>query len=164
MRRTPFFLVAVGVWLLDQSTKMLAVQTLPLNISVPVTDFFSLTHVHNTGAAFGVMPGNNWAFVALTAAVLAVLAFLHGRLTEGGATAEYALAFLWGGAVGNLTDRLLRGSVVDFLDFHLRENHWPAFNAADSAICVGVALLLLEGFFEKHLETVHVPDGRHPPR
>jgi signal peptidase II len=140
--------VAAAVYALDQLTKTLVIGRMPLNTTRELVPFFSLTHVQNTGAAFGIYQDGNLFFIITTVFVLGVLAFLHKKLVAGPALNAWGVALLWGGALGNLTDRLRLGAVTDFLDFHLGDWHWPAFNVADSAICVGVGLLILTGFRE----------------
>jgi signal peptidase II len=140
---------AVAVVALDQTTKFLALERLFEGDPVPVIKgFFSLTLVHNRGLAFGMlgaMPAEwRWVVALLSVAALTILAVIGARLLpSGGAFARLALGLIFGGAVGNLIDRWRFGAVVDFLDFYWRGYHWPAFNVADSAITVGVAVLAL---------------------
>lgn len=137
------------VMILDQAAKWLALRRLPPGVPVTVIDgVFSLTLVMNPGLAFGMLstvPGGwRWVVALLSIAALAVLATLASRLLpEGGVVAAIAIGMIFGGAAGNLIDRGRFGAVVDFLDFYWRGWHWPAFNVADSAISVGVALLAL---------------------
>jgi signal peptidase II len=137
------------VLILDQAVKWVALHRLPPGVPVGVIDgFFSLTLVMNPGLAFGMLgsvpPGWRWVVALLSVAALAVLAMLATRLLpEGGRIAAAAIGMIFGGAAGNLIDRARFGAVVDFLDFYWRGWHWPAFNVADSAISVGVALLAL---------------------
>jgi signal peptidase II len=138
--------VAWVILILDQATKMLVVHEIPLHESISIAPFFSLTHVRNTGAAFGMFAGGNLFFIVISFVILAVLGVLHRSFLSQGMTAAWGLALVWGGAVGNLIDRLFRGSVVDFLDFFWGTWHWPAFNVADASICVGTGLLILSGF------------------
>ncbi len=140
---------AVVVLIVDQITKLLALDRLAPGVPVRVIDgFFSLTLVMNPGLAFGLLagipPAWRWVVALLSMGALAVLAMVGIRLlAEGGWPARLALGLIFGGAVGNLIDRGRFGAVVDFLDFYWRGYHWPAFNVADSAISVGVALLAL---------------------
>ena len=140
---------AVVVLILDQATKAVALQRLLPGTPVRVVDgFFSLTLVMNPGLAFGMLSSTptawRWIVALLSMAALAALAAVGIRLLpSGGWMTRVALGFIFGGAVGNLIDRGRFGAVVDFLDFHWRGYHWPAFNVADSAISVGVALLAL---------------------
>ncbi len=142
--------VAVLVLLLDQATKFLALARLLPGHPVSVIDgLFSLTLVLNPGLAFGMLGATpaawRWVVAVLSMGALTVLAVLGARLLPaGGRLTELALGLVFGGAVGNLIDRGRFGAVVDFLDFYWRGYHWPAFNVADSAISVGVALLALQ--------------------
>jgi len=137
------------VLILDQAVKWLALHRLPPGVPVTVIDgFFSLTLVMNPGLAFGMLgtvpPGWRWAVALLSLLAVGVLATLATRLLpEGGKVAAVAIGMIFGGAAGNLIDRARFGAVVDFLDFYWHGWHWPAFNVADSAISVGVALLAL---------------------
>ena len=131
---------------LDQVSKVVVERLLPLSHSVPLLPCFALTHVQNTGAAFGIFAQSNKLFIGLTVVILALLVKMHKELTTQGAWARVGIAFVWGGALGNLVDRLRNGAVTDFLDVYWKSWHWPAFNVADSAITVGVSLLLLQNF------------------
>lgn len=141
-------LVLTLILVLDQGTKIIVDRTIPLHHSIPVIDnLFNLTHIRNTGAAFGILAGRRgWVrssfllFFSLVAMVFIVV--LLRRLPENEKTLTIALSFILGGAIGNLLDRLLYGEVIDFLDFYWSRYHWPAFNAADSFITVGVILTL----------------------
>ncbi|HEU4440366.1 MAG TPA: signal peptidase II [Methylomirabilota bacterium] len=141
---------ALAVLILDQVTKYWALHRLPPGIPRPVLDaFFSLTLVMNPGLAFGMLAGMpagwRWLVALLSIGALAILAMVGLRmLSGGGRLTPFALGMIFGGAVGNLIDRARFGAVVDFLDFYWRGYHWPAFNVADSAITVGVALLALQ--------------------
>lgn len=141
--------LAAVVLLLDQASKLAVLASLaPYQDVVTLTPFFNLVHVHNPGAAFSFLADQGgWQrffFIGLTVVVAAViLRLLHkaaGRPLFCG-----ALALVLGGALGNLIDRLAYGHVIDFLDLHAGGWHWPAFNVADAAISVGVALLILDG-------------------
>jgi len=140
---------ALVVLVLDQITKLLALERLEPAIPIRVFDgFFSLTLIMNPGLAFGMLSSTptawRWIVALLSIGALAVLASVGIRLLPtGGWTTRIALGFIFGGAAGNLIDRARFGAVVDFLDFYWRDYHWPAFNVADSAISVGVALLAL---------------------
>ena len=142
-------LTALAVLILDQLTKLLAVERLVLGVPVSVVDgFFSLTLIMNPGLAFGMLSSMptawRWVAAGLSMAALAVLTAVGARLLpSGGWMTRLALGLIFGGAVGNLVDRGRFGAVTDFLDVYWRGYHWPAFNVADSAISVGVALLAL---------------------
>ncbi len=140
----------IGVLLLDQWTKSLIVQKLPLYERVEVIPgFFNLTHVRNTGGAFGIFGGEKGGlgsilFVVVSFLAIGAIVFLFLRIKENERMLAIAFSLILSGAAGNLIDRLRYGEVVDFLDFHLFTSHWPAFNVADSAICVGIGLMALE--------------------
>ena len=146
---TPAAFTALVVLVLDQLTKAWALEALVPGRPVPVMDgFFSLTLVMNPGLAFGMLSttpaGWRWMVAMLSIGALTVLAVVGLRMLPGGGRlTPLALGLIFGGAVGNLIDRGRFGAVVDFLDFYWRGYHWPAFNTADSAITVGVAMLAL---------------------
>ena len=143
------FALAGAVVALDQVSKVIALDRLPLGVPVKlVDDLLSLTLVMNPGLAFGLLGtvprGWRWVVAALSLVALAVLARVALRvLPTGGVFGVLAVGLIFGGAVGNLIDRARFGAVVDFVDVHWNAWHWPAFNVADSAISVGVALLAL---------------------
>jgi signal peptidase II len=140
-------LLAGAVVALDQISKAIVLDRLPLGVPISVVDgLLALTLVLNPGLAFGLLggvpPAWRWTVAALSLVALAVLARVALRvLPAGGWTGRLAVRLIFGGAVGNLVDRARFGAVVDFVDVHWRGWHWPAFNVADSAITVGVALL-----------------------
>jgi signal peptidase II len=142
-------ITAALVLVLDQLTKVAALARLVPGMPVDVVEgFFSLTLVMNPGLAFGMLSTTptawRWVVALLSMGALAVLGVVGARmLPAGGWVTKLALGLIFGGAVGNLIDRARFGAVVDFLDFYWRSYHWPAFNVADSAISVGVALLAL---------------------
>jgi len=140
----------IGILLLDQWTKSMVVQRLPLYQRVNVIQgFFNLTHVRNTGGAFGIFGGEKGGlgsilFVVISLVAIGAIVFLFLKIKENEKTLALSFSLILSGAVGNLIDRLRYGEVVDFLDFHLSTYHWPAFNVADSAICIGIGLMALE--------------------
>lgn len=155
MRYVVFFIAAGVVLLVDLATKSAVMSAFSLHESIPVIPgFFDLTYVRNPGAAFGFLAGTSPAFRSFffsgvaVAAILFILYFLF-REKEAGLTLTLSLGLIIGGATGNLLDRIRFGEVVDFLDFSIGGYHWPAFNAADSAISVGACLLLYEIFKRK---------------
>jgi signal peptidase II len=141
--------VAAAVIIVDQVTKLWIMTAFALHEQLAVIPgFFNLVYVTNTGAAFGFLAGDKtWLrqffFVTVSIIALVVIALAYNHLKKQSRIFVYSLGLIAGGAVGNLIDRLRFGSVVDFLDFYLGSYHWPAFNAADSAITVGVGLFLL---------------------
>jgi signal peptidase II len=131
----------------DQATKAWVVATMPEGTGVPVVPgFFDWVHVRNTGAAFGSFAGASWVLGLFAAVALGVVGVLVVRGAFRGRAMGVAAALLLSGIAGNLTDRVARGSVVDFLSFDLGvpfADPWPAFNVADACICVAAALLVL---------------------
>ena len=146
---TPIVVIAGAIVVLDQITKLAALERLAPGVAVPLIDgLLSLTLVMNSGLAFGLLAGLpatwRWLVALLSIIALIVLARVAVRVLAGGGwSARLSVALIFGGAVGNLIDRARFGAVVDFVDAHYRGYHWPAFNVADSAITVGVALLAL---------------------
>lgn len=149
MRRWLFF-IAIAVLALDRVTKWLITSSMHLHESVSVIPgLFRITHVQNTGAAFGLFSDHpsEWKIAVLvmfSLAALVVVTILLWRNSHAFTLTGFALSLILGGALGNLWDRLVDGHVVDFLDFHLGGYHWPAFNVADSAIVVGAFILVAE--------------------
>ncbi len=153
MRRfAAWLLVAVVIIMLDQASKAWVVSAIALNDGFVVTDFFNLVFVFNRGAAFSFLSGadgwQRWLFLALAIAISVWLAWMI-RQHAAERLQPAALSLILGGAIGNAVDRVIHGAVVDFLDFHYAGWHFWAFNVADSAISVGVALLLLHQFTYK---------------
>jgi signal peptidase II len=140
-------LLAAAILVADQITKWWALHGLRFGEAVPVIPgLFSLTLVMNPGLAFGMLGGVpesfRWMVGLLSIGAVVLLAVIAARLLPtGGAWTRLALGLIFGGAAGNLIDRLRFGAVVDYLDFYWGAYHWPAFNVADSAITVGVTLL-----------------------
>jgi len=153
-------LIAALMVLLDRLTKWVVSQRITLHDSIDVIPgVFRLTHVQNQGAAFGLFSDSpsEWKVAMLILFSVAALAVVSALLWKNGnamnATA-IALSLVFGGALGNLWDRVSSGRVIDFLDFYLGSHHWPAFNIADSAIVVGALLLLSEIFWAPQEEKV----------
>lgn len=140
------YLISLIVFLLDFGTKFWMMKALELHSPLPVFPCFNLYLTLNRGVSFSMFSANSafgvWALIGLTGGISALIIYLIQKETEKIARIGYALVL--GGAVGNLLDRLRFGAVVDFLDFYLWQYHWPAFNVADSAICIGAALILYQ--------------------
>ncbi len=153
LRVAPYLILVVILLLLDQLTKLWVLQMFQPYEVVSVLPVFNLTLVFNPGAAFSFLGDaggwQRWFFIGLTSVVSVVLLIwlfklrLHERLTG------LSLAMILGGALGNLTDRIRLGEVVDFLDFYWQQWHWPAFNLADSSITLGVVLMLIASWKSK---------------
>ena len=144
-------LVAVGL-LVDQAVKLYIDRAMRLFDSIPVLpNFFHITYVRNRGAAFSFLSEASWRvpfFIGITlVASIAILVAFH-KLRDDQKLAQVSLAMIFSGAVGNLIDRVRLGEVIDFLDAHWYRHHWPAFNVADSLICVGVFLLAVDMLLE----------------
>ena len=149
------FLIAILVIVLDRMSKWLVAGSINLHDSIPVLPgFFRLTHVQNSGAAFGLFAesSSEWKvgiLILFSILALAVVSALLWKNSHSMTITGVGLALILGGAVGNLWDRLLTGHVVDFFDFYLGSYHWPAFNVADSAIVIGALLLVAEILFAR---------------
>jgi signal peptidase II len=170
--------ISVAVFILDQFSKWIIQSSMELYASIQVLgNFFRITFVENPGMAFGLQMGNNMFFTVF--AVLASFAIVYYlmQLPANQRWARWALALILGGAMGNLSDRLLRGKVIDFLDFEFFNIHipafkilfldfpgyeldrWPVFNVADMAVTVGMFMLLMFIIFEKDENEVPAVDG-----
>ena len=147
-RKSYWYSVAFIVLAIDQATKSLIDLTTPLGWSLEVTPFFNLVHVLNPGAAFSFLAGaggwQRWFFLAIALGASIWLAWMLTKPVRRLEALAYSL--ILGGAVGNGFDRVARGQVVDYLDFHLRGMHWPAFNIADVAITGGAVALIAVSF------------------
>ncbi len=140
--------LAAVIAVLDLWTKHLATINLELYRPVPVTDWLNMTLAHNTGAAFSFLAdGDGWQrifFIVVASVISVFLLVWMWRLPLQARALPAALALVLGGAIGNLVDRATLGYVVDFIDVHYAGWHWPAFNLADSAIVIGVGLMMIE--------------------
>jgi len=155
--------VSFPLYALDQWTKQMVLRLISLDEPrVLVSDFFSLVNVTNTGAAFGSFKGNNTFFIAISSLALVIVVGLLLRARTPDRWRDLSLALLLAGILGNLTDRLLYGHVIDFLlfDLHIPYAHpWPAFNVADSCISVAVVLFIIHSF-RKEKPRVEQSSGR----
>jgi signal peptidase II len=148
-------LLAFSVLALDRVSKWLVASRLTLHDTITVIPgFFRITHVENSGAAFGLFSDSSFEwkltllilFSLIALAVVSVLLWKNSHIVNATGT---ALAMILGGALGNLWDRMIAGHVVDFLDFNIGTYHWPSFNVADSAIVIGAVLLVADILFSK---------------
>lgn len=150
MKRIHYLLITATIIVLDIWTKALVLRRIDLHETIQVIpNFFQLVHVRNTGAAFGIGANAASKIVPLLLNIGALAVFgvvvvyaLRSSVTD--RVLQTGLHLILGGAVGNLLDRFRFGYVVDFLDVYIGRHHWPAFNVADSAICVGIALLFFD--------------------
>ena len=143
----PWLAWAVLILVADQFTKTLILGYYKLGDATYVTGFFNVVRAHNTGAAFSFLADHSgwqrWFFTAIGVAAAIFIVWML-RSHAGQKLFSFSMACILGGAIGNVVDRMMHGYVVDFLDFHARGWHFPAFNLADSAITVGAACLIID--------------------
>lgn len=154
MNRWTIFSLIAGLGLVvDQATKLYVDRVMALHQSVPVIDgLFSFTYLRNRGAAFSFLSDVSWRlpfFIGITLVAAVVIIVALRKMRDDQKLAQAALAMIFSGAIGNLIDRVRLGEVIDFLDVYWKTHHWPAFNVADSLICVGVALVAFDMFKEE---------------
>jgi signal peptidase II len=135
-------LVSTLVMVLDYVSKRIIVAKLAPYDSIQVFPFLNIVYVENKGAAFGMFAnlGNNF-FIAISFIALAAILFYMSKIPKG--LELFSISLIFGGAVGNLIDRIMLGKVIDFIDFYVGTWHWPAFNIADSALTIGIILFML---------------------
>lgn len=142
--------ISLLVVLVDQITKAIMLAWLEPYQTIAVMPMFNLTLAFNTGAAFSFLADaggwQRWFFTGLALVISVVLVIWLARVPANKRLEAWSLTLILGGAVGNLIDRLVYGHVVDFIDVYLGSAHWPAFNVADSAICIGAVLLIIDSF------------------
>ncbi len=151
------FLVGIAtlVAILDQAIKLLVLVRIPAYGSIVVIPgFFDLTHIYNTGGAFGFLAGKSSLFrhlffLTASAVAMGMIVYLYLKTPREFLFLRGGLAMILGGAVGNVIDRIRLGKVVDFLDLYVKDLHWPAFNIADSAITVGILIFIYHLLFKK---------------
>ena len=148
--------LSLVIVILDQLTKYYISHQFNLFESLSIMPGLNITYVHNTGAAFSFLSDaggwQRWFFIILSSAISLVLVFWLKNHPSTGLWLAIALALILGGALGNLIDRLLLGYVIDFIDIFYKKWHWPAFNVADSAISIGVIMLIIDSFWFDHAE------------
>jgi signal peptidase II len=146
-------IVAVIVFALDQITKFLITVFIPQGYQInilPFFNFFNINHVRNTGAAFSMFEGINGVFIILISIFLStLLVFLYKLKNNISKIQMYAYWLIFAGGLGNFSDRIFRGAVVDFLDFGINNVRWPSFNIADSCICIAAGLVIWDILFNK---------------
>jgi signal peptidase II len=162
-------LLPLSVVLLDQATKWLVIKRLPLYEDVPlISGLLSLQHVRNSGAVFGflsgtVIPGKAYVFAALSALALAALTYYARTIPKEERLPRFALGLVIGGAIGNLIDRIRFGYVVDFVKMYWDTHVWPNYNVADSAISIGLVLLIIDSFRPRDREPQTAPKAPPSP-
>ncbi|HEX7173256.1 MAG TPA: signal peptidase II [Candidatus Limnocylindria bacterium] len=146
-------ITAVGIYVADQVTKALVVASLDVGQRVDVIgDVVQLWHLRNTGAAFSLLPGATWLFIPITIIALGMVAYFHRQFRDRGPWIHVILGAVLGGALGNLTDRIRLGYVVDFVSVGVGDLRWPAFNVADPSVVIGIGLLVVYlSFFDGRL-------------
>ncbi|MFS0643560.1 signal peptidase II [Siminovitchia sp. 179-K 8D1 HS] len=151
-----YYVIALFVIALDQLTKWLIVRFMEIGESIAVfPNFFFITSHRNRGAAWGILEGQMWLFYMITAIVVAGIIYYMQTQAKGKPLFQTSLAFILGGAIGNFIDRLFRQEVVDFLDTYIFGYDFPVFNIADSALTIGVGLLMIQIFREERKEKVN---------
>jgi len=153
-RQSLYFILILSLFCLDQLTKSIVASSIRINSSVRVIPgFFNITHIQNKGAIFGFFSQAENPAVHILLAIASVAAFgfviyyfLNTPLSE--KLLKFSLTLILTGALGNLSDRIIRGYVIDFLDFYIKGSHWPNFNLADSCITVGAIFLCYIFFFK----------------
>ena len=163
-RKLPYLFVSLAVVVLDQWTKWLVEVHLPRGIAQPVVPgFLNLVHVRNTGVAFGLFASDagstSWALSLVGLVALGAVVVYFRFTPANDRLLLTALGLVAGGAVGNLVDRVAAGSVTDFIDVYVNVHHWPSFNVADSAISIGIALMVLDTFRRRQPEAAEAPDA-----
>jgi len=166
--RLPYLGLALLALALDRGTKILVEAHLDRSRSVEVIPgFFDLTYVRNPGGVFGILRNldegiRSALFTIFPAIAIVFIAAYAAHLPASRKLAQASLALILGGAAGNLVDRLRYGQVIDFLDVYWRDYHWPAFNLADSAICIGVGMLILETVLAREEPAPDAAAGAQP--
>jgi signal peptidase II len=155
--------LSIVIVVLDQLSKYYITQHFELYQSLQIIPGIKLTYVQNTGAAFSILSDaagwQRWLFISLSSGVSIMLLFWLKKHPSTGIWLAITLALILGGAVGNLIDRVVFGYVIDFIDIYYNAWHWPAFNVADSAISIGVGMLIIDSFwFDQGKLTTHSGD------
>ncbi|ONK23305.1 signal peptidase II [Bacillus sp. VT-16-64] len=151
-----YYLIALFVVVLDQITKWLIVRHMEIGESISILpNLFHITSHRNRGAAWGILEGQMWLFYIITVIVVAGIIYYMQTQVKGKPFFQISLAFILGGAIGNFIDRLFRKEVVDFLDTYIFGYDFPIFNIADSALTIGVVLLMIQIFREDRKEKVN---------
>ncbi|UOQ43119.1 signal peptidase II [Halobacillus salinarum] len=139
-----YYLIAIGIIILDQLTKWMIVHFMEYRESIPVIEnFLYLTSHRNTGAAWGILEGQMWFFYLITTIVIIVIIYYLQQYGKKSRWAGFALSLILAGAIGNFIDRLFRKEVVDFVDVYIFKYDYPIFNVADSSLVVGVILVMI---------------------
>ena len=149
MKKYLYFLLPVIYVALDHITKFLVIQNIPYRSYIKINDYFSIVNISNTGVAFSMFQHNNIFFIFLVSLVIIFLIyFIYKNKKELTKLQTHSLLLILAGGIGNLIDRIFRGAVVDFIDVGYKEVYrWPAFNVADSCVCIGIGLFVISVLF-----------------
>ncbi|WP_177503127.1 signal peptidase II [Anaerosinus sp.] len=140
----PIYFLAIGIILLDQISKFLIENSMELGDSIPVIEgIFHITYILNPGAAFGILENQRLFFILIATIMILMTGYIYPRIPQKSKMLRLGVGMLFGGAVGNLIDRIRTGLVVDFFDFKI----WPIFNIADIFIVVGVGMIIIAMFY-----------------
>jgi signal peptidase II len=160
-----YYIIALFVILFDQLTKWLIVKNMVLGESITIIeDFLYITSHRNRGAAWGILQGQMWFFYIITVIVIVGIIYYIQKATKGKMLMGISLGFMLGGAIGNFIDRVFRKEVVDFINTYIFSYDFPVFNIADSALVVGVGLLMIQMLREEReakKEKTYGEDGTH---
>ena len=163
---TRYFIIALVILVLDQLTKKIILVTIPYREAVEIFFWLDLVHIYNRGAAFSLFASAEWSNIFLLTVGILAIVFLSFWLFRSGHREIWldrlAIAFILGGAGGNTADRLQFGYVVDFISVHYKDWYYPSFNIADSAITLGVALILLAFLYKKRQDQKQPIDNEPP--
>lgn len=147
-----FAFITISGIIADQVTKIYIDKSMKLFDSIAVIpNLFSITYLRNKGAAFSFLSNASWRlpfFIGISMVALIAIILFYRKIEESQKLPQIGLSMIFSGAIGNLIDRVRMGEVIDFLDVYWKSHHWPAFNVADSLICVGVGFMLLDTLFE----------------
>jgi signal peptidase II len=145
---------ALALYVADQVTKALVIANVPFGARYDVVgDLAQLWHVRNDGAAFSILPGATWLFIPVTVVAIGMVVYFHRQLRDRGHWIQVVLGAILAGAVGNLTDRIRLGYVIDFVSLGIGETRFPTFNVADSAVVLGIGALVVYLTFFEHPQT-----------
>jgi len=149
MKKYLCFVLPLIYVLLDQLTKWLIVKNIPYHSFIKLNDYFNIVNVGNTGVAFSMFQNNNIFFIVLVSLVLIYITFFLVKHNKELTRLQInSMLLILSGGIGNLIDRIFRGAVVDFIDVGYKEVYrWPAFNVADSCVCIGVTLFIISVLF-----------------
>jgi len=149
MKKYLYFLLPTIYVALDHITKFFVIQNIPYRSFIKINDYLSIVNVSNTGVAFSMFQNNNMFFIVLVSLVIIFLIyFIIKNRKELTKLQTHSFLLILAGGIGNLIDRLFRGAVVDFIDVGYKEVYrWPAFNVADSCVCIGIGLFVISVLF-----------------